>query len=311
VGEDTSTVAKRESLVLADMMAACLPGEDKRPSVEALLHDLLPWPLIVHLHPTLVNGLTCGIRGPEIAREIFGDSQEWIPICDPGYVLAKNIKLTLEARSNRGMEAPEYIFLANHGIFVGGSDSDEIREKYSRLQEALEARLIRKPGTMPVSASLPGDSEALKLIASKLFGENAELVYVTGGELDRYLTDEKTAAPLTGSLTPDHIVYSGPGVLYLRSENPIEEWENAAESYIGQWGKPPNITLINDNSGTQGALVAAAGMKSLTNAVLMLESDLEVCVYAESFGGPLIMEEPFVKFIVNWEVENYRNKVVS
>ncbi|MCK5736954.1 MAG: class II aldolase/adducin family protein, partial [Spirochaetaceae bacterium] len=69
-GEDTAAVAKRESLVLADMMAACLPEEEKRPSVEALLHDLLPWPLIVHLHPTLVNGLTCGIKGEEIAGEL-------------------------------------------------------------------------------------------------------------------------------------------------------------------------------------------------------------------------------------------------
>ena len=162
---------------------------------------------------------------------------------------------------------------------------------------------------MPVTTPLPGNSEALKRVASGLFGDNAELEFVAGGELDRYLVDGKTADPLTGSLTPDHIVYSGPGALYLDSKNPAENWASAAETYIGKWGKPPNITLLND--GSRGALVAAAGRKTLDNAVILLENALEVCTYAESFGGTLVMEEPFVKFIVNWEVENYRGRVVS
>ena len=46
---------KREDEVLADMMACRLEGEVSRPSVEALLHALLPFTYVVHLHPALVD----------------------------------------------------------------------------------------------------------------------------------------------------------------------------------------------------------------------------------------------------------------
>ncbi|NLK06986.1 MAG: class II aldolase, partial [Spirochaetales bacterium] len=54
---------QREDEVLKDMMYCRLEGETARPSVEALLHALLPFPYVVHLHPALVNGLTCAQDG--------------------------------------------------------------------------------------------------------------------------------------------------------------------------------------------------------------------------------------------------------
>ncbi len=52
---------KREAAYLADVMAA-VTDEDKtkRPSVEALLHNLFAYTYVLHVHPTLINGLTCG-----------------------------------------------------------------------------------------------------------------------------------------------------------------------------------------------------------------------------------------------------------
>ena len=40
--------AQREAAVLADMMAARVEGESRRPSVETLLHDLFPQSFILH-----------------------------------------------------------------------------------------------------------------------------------------------------------------------------------------------------------------------------------------------------------------------
>ncbi len=313
-GEDTAAVAERERLVLADMMAACVPGEEKRPSVEALLHDLLPWPLIVHLHPTLVNGLTCGMKGQAIAGKLFGEAQEWIPVTDPGYVLAKVIKDTLENRTARSVNAPDFIFLANHGVFVGGADIGEIREKYSRLKKSLEDRLVRSPDALPVKTTFPGAAaqrEILSKITSNFFGVNLETTLVSGGELEKYLPDADAAAPLIGSLTPDHIVYAGPGALYLEAGGSLKEWETAAKSFSDFWGKSPNIILLGGNSENAGAFVAASGEKALDNAVLLLGNALEVCAFTESFGGPLLLDERFIRFIVDWEVENYRSKLAS
>ena len=61
---------KRESLYLADVMAAVTDADKtKRPSVEALLHNLFAYTYVLHVHPTLVNGLTCGKGAKELSEQ--------------------------------------------------------------------------------------------------------------------------------------------------------------------------------------------------------------------------------------------------
>ena len=91
-----SDPAEREEQALSDLMNAREEGETKRPSVETLLHALLPQAYVVHTHPALVNGLTCGARGEETARELFGEDILWVPVTNPGYVLAATIRAAIE-----------------------------------------------------------------------------------------------------------------------------------------------------------------------------------------------------------------------
>lgn len=49
---------EREEQVKNDLAAATLT-KGRRPSVETSLHDAINWPFVVHLHPTVVNGLLC------------------------------------------------------------------------------------------------------------------------------------------------------------------------------------------------------------------------------------------------------------
>lgn len=292
---------ERERRVLADTMAARVPGEDRRPSVETLLHDLLPWPLVVHLHPTLVNGLTCGQDGPRRAAQLFGDDHEWIPYTDPGYVLAVKIKQALDLRSERGMAPPDYIFLENHGVFAGGQNAAEIGQKYQDLHQTLESQLSRRPQAAPQSGNLPKEMEVLCPEIKSVFGDSAQCTWLTGGELERHLG--KSGSPLCGALTPDHIVYSGAGAPFLTAAG---DWKAAAGDYEARWGKPPAVSMFPD-----GLLVTAPGEKELNNAVLLLHNALDVCAYAESFGGPRLMTAGSVQFITGWEVESYRSKVAS
>ena len=63
---------KRESLYLADVMAAVTDADKtKRPSVEALLHNLFAYTYVLHVHPTLVNGLTCGKGAKELSEQLL------------------------------------------------------------------------------------------------------------------------------------------------------------------------------------------------------------------------------------------------
>ena len=81
---------KRESAYLADVMAAVTDDDKtKRPSVEALLHNLFAYTYVLHVHPTLVNGLTCGKGAQTLCEQLLGKDVLWIDICKPGYTLAR------------------------------------------------------------------------------------------------------------------------------------------------------------------------------------------------------------------------------
>ena len=115
----------RESEVLADMMAARLEGETRRPSVETLLHNLFPQKFVLRVHPAAVNGMTCGKNGKEIAAKIFPDSV-WVDACKPGYILADICRRMLsEYKAKTGSDA-DLLFLQNHGVFFAADSTEDM-----------------------------------------------------------------------------------------------------------------------------------------------------------------------------------------
>jgi rhamnose utilization protein RhaD (predicted bifunctional aldolase and dehydrogenase) len=97
----SSDADSREKEVLKDLMNSRVRGEDKRPSVESLLHAVLPQKYIVHTHPALVNGITCSRKSRRMTGRLFGSRCMWVPSVNPGYVLAKLIKDMLEKHKKK------------------------------------------------------------------------------------------------------------------------------------------------------------------------------------------------------------------
>ena len=130
---------EREALFLADVSAAKLPGEErKRPSVEALLHALFPQRYVLHLHPALINGLTCGADGRRIAAELF-PGVIWVNACRPGYTLAKRL-------SDKIGPGTDTVLLQNHGVFFAADTPDGLSKLLDRMIAVLKAEL---PGELP------------------------------------------------------------------------------------------------------------------------------------------------------------------
>lgn len=130
---------EREAMFLADVSAAKLPGEEqKRPSVEALLHALFPQRYVLHLHPALVNGLTCGVAGEKTARKLF-PSAIWVNACKPGYTLAKLL-------SDQIGPDTDTVLLQNHGVFYAAETPEELEKLLQGMMDVLKAQL---PGELP------------------------------------------------------------------------------------------------------------------------------------------------------------------
>ena len=224
----------REAAVLADMMAARAEGESRRPSVEALLHSLFPFPFVLHVHPALVNGMTCGADGERICAELFPDSV-WIPEVKPGYTLAALCRRVCAGYGKaHGGEFPRLMFLQNHGVFFAGVNPSEIDELVERVMGALRARIAAEPDFTELRDETDGfkDSDAAAIAVELRYRYGLCVVFSRSRALLEY-------DPTTKPLTPDHIVYTRAWPLVAAAGSLAREYD----SYISGHGCVPRIVF--------------------------------------------------------------------
>ena len=293
--------AEREAQVKEDLSDANLT-RGRRPSVETSLHNCMNFSYVVHLHPTLVNGLMCSVTAEKRCAELFPDAL-YVAYTDPGYTLFKKVYDAIgQWKAQRGSE-PQVIFLQNHGIFVAADTVAEIDAIYEHVMTKLEALVAPLPeGETPVCDCVSEVLPAIRQILSR-GGRGLKTLQVTKNALvDEFLANPK------GVLTPfspDGIVYCKSEYIVIDSDDKAAEAEEKIEAYVTRRGHTPKVLLI------KGIGLVAVG-DNAKNARVITEVFLDamkVAFYARSFGGEHGMEPAWIDFIDNWEVENYRRTV--
>ena len=276
------TDKEREAAFLADMMAArCAGEENKRPSVETLLHALFPQKFVLHLHPALVNGLTCSKGTETLAREILGEDVVWIPACRPGYILAMLMYEKFCAANGK----INVVLLENHGVFFAADTVDELDRLLSDMMAKLMARVTDKPEVKIEAADEQGTALA------KLGG--FDFCFKVGGKSPlEFAASREAATDMMTPFDPDQVVYCGAGAEFVDDITKAE--------------KINRKVVILKNSG-----IYAMGNteKQATNAALLTADSVNIAVYTRAFGGASHLSAELVDFLVNWEAESYRQKV--
>ena len=291
----------REAQALADLSAARMPGEEsKRPSVETLLHSLFPHTFVLHIHPALVNGLTCAVNGKAEAERMFGNSFIWVESCKPGYTLSKICYDKMTAYTVEYGKAADMLLLQNHGIFIAADTTEEIGDKLAEVMSKLNEAIVRYPDFD--SGDYDGE-KAQKCfdVIYDIYGEDAVITYEPSVEALKFAESPETAQAVMKPFTPDHIVYCKAEPVYGFCNGCIR---GAVNTYFEEKGYMPKIIII---SGC-GFFAVDMTPKGSETAATLFNDALKVAVYSESFGGPLHMTDELSDFITNWEVESYRQK---
>jgi len=297
----SADVAEREAQVKEDLASANLT-KDRRPSVETSLHDCIDYAFVVHLHPTLVNGLMCSANAANVCDELFPDAL-YIEYTDPGYTLFKKVHDRLQAWKDAKGSQPQVIFLQNHGVFVGADTPQEIDALYDSLIGRLEGRVKALPeGESPVCDCVTEFIPVVRQVLSR-GGRGLKTLQVTSNALTDWALENPGLVQVP--FTPDIIVYCKSEYLVLEAD--AAEAEKQIEAYIERRGHTPKVLLV------KGIGLVAVGDHA-KNAGIITEVFLDaikVAWYAVAFGGAHGMEPSWIRFIDTWEVENYRRKVAS
>ena len=308
----SSDVAEREAQVKNDLANACLT-KDRRPSVETSLHNCMEASFVVHLHPTLVNGLMCSAKAETLCAELFPEAI-YVAYTDPGYTLFKKVYDKIKAyRKEKGCE-PKVIFLQNHGIFVGADTTEEIEAIYDDVM----AKLGTAAGDVDsmVAAEAPVcdcASEVIPAVRTILSrsGRGLKTLRVTNNALvESILESREAVGKVMSPFTPDEIVYCKSEYIYIDPKGPedlVKQAEKKIEAFVLKHGFTPKVLLI------KGIGLVAVGDDSKNAGIItdVFMDAMKVAAYAGSFGGEHPMTKRQVAFIDNWEVENYRRKVAS
>ena len=298
VTEYPADEAEREAAVLSDMMYARVRGENRRPSVETLLHNLFPQSYVLHVHPALVNGLTCSKEGKAAMERLLPDAV-WVDACKPGYILALECKKVMDAYAAAKGKAVQVLFLENHGIFFAADSVEAIDALAKDVMDTLAKEVKRQPDLTPVDADIKR-IVAISPVLRALYGENAPATvkFTANNEIFRY-------DPATKSLSPDHIVYCKAKQLILPADVDGDGIKAAFDAFVAENGYKPKIAFVKD----LGMFSMGLTMKEAVTAQTVMLDAITVVAYAESFGGVSVMPDFLIDFIVNWEVESYRSKV--
>jgi rhamnose utilization protein RhaD (predicted bifunctional aldolase and dehydrogenase)/NAD(P)-dependent dehydrogenase (short-subunit alcohol dehydrogenase family) len=184
------------------------------PSVEAILHALIPAKHVDHTHANAIVALTDQPDGEALVSELFPEAVI-VPYVMPGFDLAKACAEAL-ARAPRATS----MILMKHGIFTW---SDDVRASYEAMIELVdgaERRLMKgrpRPFTpAPQPARLASPSEIMPILRGRLARETGvegrpkRMVLAlrsTPAILD--LCNAANAADLVsrGNATPDHVLH--------------------------------------------------------------------------------------------------------
>ncbi len=257
-----------------------LGGSPFRPSIETMLHALLPHKVVLHVHAVelLVHLVKADAR--KVLEHVLGNRVRWVFIdyFKPGADLAKAVHKQIVHVADA-----DVVFLKNHGVVIGGDDVDSVDRILRLLISTLQTEVL-------VGTNLQQGGQCSKAMSS--------LGYVAciDNELNQLALRENLHRRLLTewALVPDHVVFLGAHAGVLKASANLGEMEKV----ISQ-GAP--FVFVEGDGVYQTKGVTAAQLAQLRcyyDILVRLPEDVRLCALSELEVADLLA----------WDAEKYRQK---
>jgi len=182
------------------------------PSVEAILHAILPYPYVDHTHADAIISITNTEGGEARIREIYGDKVVVLPYVMPGFDLAKLCAKHFAAEAGANTIG---MVLLNHGIFSFGQNAKESYERMIMLVGLAEDYLKRNKawdvapagGVATHSIELAREQAKLRADIAKAAGFPVIVARHTDAKSMAFVGRADVASiAQQGPATPDHVI---------------------------------------------------------------------------------------------------------
>ena len=184
------------------------------PSVETILHAILPHAYVDHTHADAVLSISNAPHGEQRVRDIYGDKVVVIPYIMAGFDLATHC-----AREFAAKASPQTMgmVLLSHGVFSFGADARESYERMIRLVAMAEDYLAsQRAWRVPLPAPKPPTvaREALAGLRRAISDCAGVPLLLKVNDSPKFLSfahhPELSRISQRGPATPDHVIRTKP-----------------------------------------------------------------------------------------------------
>jgi len=297
------------------------------PSVEAILHAVIPYKFVDHTHTDAVVSITNTKGGEDKIKELYGDKVLIIPYIMPGFVLAK---LIYNMTRDVNWDELEGMVLMNHGLFTFNNDAKKSYEKTIELVDKAEKYLASKGAVLDnlgsgTSVQYMGEAKASLLSDEllKLAKIRNEISKLKGCATISTLNDSNKAInfskqniekiAIQGPLTPDHVIRTKriPAIIgkdfksdlasYVKEYTRYFEDNKTNETLLNP---APNFAILKNN----GTLSFGKNAKEANIIKDINEHTFEAILKAEKLGGYKALSAKDIFDVEYWELEQAKLK---
>ncbi len=304
-------MAKLESLSDSDMVsqqkAAMIDKSAPNPSVEAILHAIIPFKFVDHTHADAVVTISNNKNGIENIKKVFPNFLI-IPYVMPGFILARTI---YEMAKDYDWKNSDGIILHNHGIFTFDDDAKKSYDKMIAAVSLAEKFLEDNAKVEIPNLQAKGfDLDELKTIISKEKGYEVVLKVNQNKEAIYYASQSNLKDSVTkGVLTPEHIIRTKKIPLVLENsdiQNAVDEYKKEYKAYFDRYTKDeiclnpaPNYAVIKEF----GIVCFGKDEKEASIINDIVSHTISAVLKAEKLGGFVSISEKDSFEMEYWELE--------
>ncbi len=317
-------LARLEKLTDTDMVrvqkSAMTDPNAPGPSVEAILHAIIPYRYVDHTHADAIVAVTNTPDGTKLIQNILGPRLLYVPYVMPGFILARKVY-----EMTRDIDWKKYdgMVLLNHGIF---SFSDDAKESYSRMiqlvslaEDYLKSKKCFDVAVKPVARkeNLMKLAELRKAVSLKR-GVPVIVQTNTSAEALSYAQLENMAELATrGPLTPDHVIHTKRIPLIIKdgesATSVLDQYEAQYQSYFKSHANGGALKCLD--TAPRWAVWKEHGVLSFGNSVKtsqviadIVKHTMKAQQWSESLGGWNALPEKDIFEVEYWELEQAKLK---
>jgi rhamnose utilization protein RhaD (predicted bifunctional aldolase and dehydrogenase)/NAD(P)-dependent dehydrogenase (short-subunit alcohol dehydrogenase family) len=286
------------------------------PSVETILHAILPHKYVDHTHADAVLSVSNAPEGEKRVREIYGDRVVIIPYIMAGFDLAAYCAREFPKQAGKNTVG---MVLLSHGIFSFGKDARESYERMIELVSMAEEYLQRKGAWHPqVKAGAPASSKREEIAGlRRAMSDQAGFPLVLRvNDSAKFLGFAQRAdvekLSQQGPATPDHVIRTKPFPMLGRD---VAAYAKRYGEYFQRFSSEAKEKKTMLDAAPRMALdpslgFVAAGRTPKDTAIVeeLYDHTIDVILRSEALGGWRALDQRHTFDIEYWDLEQAKLK---